>query len=89
MEVNNADDLYDALKTHKSALEIIRDGAAAPYQEVLDSRIAAVQRLLEWLSQALEPQPPASPATQTPQSSDSQADQRQTLPSAPGPPQNS
>jgi hypothetical protein len=82
-------DLYEALETHKSALEIIRDGAAAPYLKVLDSRIAAVQSLLEWLAQAPETQPPASPASQTPPSSGSQADQRQTLPSAPSAPQSS
>jgi hypothetical protein len=69
-------DLYEALTAHKSALEIIRDSASAPSLEVLDSRIAAVQSLLEWLAQALEPQPPASPKAQTPPSSGSQADQR-------------
>jgi hypothetical protein len=43
--------LHQALKTHKSDLEIER-GAALDYD--LDDRIEATGQLLEWLEQALE-----------------------------------
>jgi hypothetical protein len=45
--------LYQALKAHKSDLEITRATASGLNQEI-DPRIEAVRRLLEWLSQALE-----------------------------------
>jgi hypothetical protein len=48
--------LFQALKDHKSKLEIERDVASDCDPE---ERIEATQQLLEWLSQALEPCPPA------------------------------
>jgi hypothetical protein len=59
--------LYQALEAHKFDLEITR-GFSARDPEVLDRRIEAVQLLLESLSQALELEPPDSPAVQTGQS---------------------
>ena len=57
-------EVYLALQAHKCDLEITR-GVSALDQEVLDRRIEDVQRLLEWLEQALEIEPRASPAVQT------------------------
>jgi hypothetical protein len=79
--------LYQALKAHKFDLEITRSVTSGLDLEVLDRRIEAVQLLLEWLSQALEPPPEASPAAQTPPPSRVQAGQDQTPPSAPDPPE--
>jgi hypothetical protein len=81
--------LYQALKAHKLELEIIRGVESGPDLEVLDRRIEAARLLLEWLSQALELEPPASPEVQTPPPSSSPADQDQTPPSAPDPPKTS
>jgi hypothetical protein len=53
--------LYQALKAHKSELEITRGVASGPDVENLDRRIEAARLLLEWISRALELQPPASP----------------------------
>jgi hypothetical protein len=48
--------LFRALKAHKSELEIERVVAS---DCDLEERIEATQQLLEWLSRALEPHPPA------------------------------
>jgi hypothetical protein len=57
-------ELYQALKAHESDLEIQRD--TAPVRG-LEDRIEATRRVLEWLEgQALEMEPQASPAVQTP-----------------------
>jgi hypothetical protein len=61
-------ELYRALKAHRADLEITRRTATRLDQEI-DRRIEAVLRLLEWLSQALEPVlaafPEVSPAPMT------------------------
>jgi hypothetical protein len=57
--------LYEALRTHTSGLEITRGAASGLDLVVLDRRIEAVRLLLEWLSQALEPQPPVFPAARS------------------------
>jgi hypothetical protein len=49
-------ELYHALEAHKFDLELTR-GVSAVDQEILDRRIAAVKRLLEWLKQELEIEP--------------------------------
>jgi hypothetical protein len=60
-------ELYQALEAHQSDLEIQRD-AASGYG--LEDRIEATRHVLKWLDhQALEIEPPASPAVQTPPSS--------------------
>jgi PEP-CTERM motif len=59
-------DLYQVLEAHKFDLEITRGVTSGPNLEVLDRRIEATRLLLEWLSQALEPHPEASPAVQMP-----------------------
>jgi hypothetical protein len=82
-------ELYAALKAHKLELEIIRGGAAGPDLEVLDRRIEAARLLLKWISRALELEPPASPAVQTPPPSTSPVDRDQTPPSPPEPPKTS
>ena len=81
--------LYQVLKAHKFELEITRGVTSGPDQEVLDRRIEAARLLLEWLSQALEPDPPSFPAAQTPPPSSSPADRDQIPPSAPDPPKTS
>jgi hypothetical protein len=81
--------LYQALEAHTSELEITRGAASGPDLEVLDRRIEAARLLLKWLWQALEPQPPAFPAVQTPRPSSPPADQDQIPPSAPDPPKTS
>ena len=81
--------LYQALKAHKAELEITRGVAPGSDLEILHRRIEAARLLLEWLSQALEPQTPASPAVQTPPLSNFPADQDQTPSSAPHPPKTS
>jgi hypothetical protein len=78
--------LYQALKVHTSELEITRGATLGLDLEALDRRIEAAQGLLEWLSQALEPQPPAFPAVQAPPPSRSPADRDQIPPLAPDPP---
>jgi hypothetical protein len=60
------DQLYQALKGHKSGLETKREAASGPGLEILDRRIEDSQRLLEWLAQALELHPAAPPAVETP-----------------------
>jgi hypothetical protein len=67
--------LYQALKAHKFELEIARGVTSGLDQEILVRRIEAARLLLEWISQALEPQPQAFPAVQTPPPSSSPADQ--------------
>jgi hypothetical protein len=74
--------LYQAVKSHTLNLEIKRGGASGADLEVLNGRIADCRLLLEWLSQALELGPPASPVVETPPPSSSQADQDQIRPSA-------
>jgi hypothetical protein len=81
--------LYQALKAHKLELEITRGVAVGPDLEILDRRIEAARLLLEWIARALELEPPASLAVQTPPPSSSLADQHQTPPSAPDPPKTS
>jgi hypothetical protein len=78
--------LYQAVKAHKSGLEIIRGVASGPDLEAVDRRIEATLLLLEWIARALDLETPASPAVQTPQPSTSPVDQHQTPPSAPDPP---
>ena len=58
--------LYQAVKSHTLLLEITRAGASGLDLEVLDRRIEEARLLLEWLSQALEIDPRASPAVETP-----------------------
>ena len=53
--------LYQVLKAHKFELEITRGVTSGPDLEILHRRIEAVRLLLEWLSRALELEPPASP----------------------------
>jgi hypothetical protein len=72
--------LYQALNAHKIELEIIRGGASGPDLEALDRRIEAARLLLEWISPALEPDPPASPEVQTPPPSSAPADPDQIPP---------
>jgi hypothetical protein len=55
--------LFEALKAHTLQLETERDAAPEHTQAVLDQRLEAARRLLEWLSTTLEP---PLPATQTP-----------------------
>jgi hypothetical protein len=81
--------LYQAVKSHTLNLEITRGGASGPDLEVLNRRIEAARLLLEWISRALELDPPASPTVQTPPPSSSQADLNQTPPSPPEPPKTS
>jgi hypothetical protein len=81
--------LYQALKAHTSELETARGVTSGPDLEVLDRRIEAARLLLEWISQALEPQPPPFLAVQTPPPSSSPADQHQIPSSAPDPPKTS
>jgi hypothetical protein len=81
--------LYQALRAHSSELEIERGVTSGPDLEVLDRRIEAARLLLEWISRALELDPPASPAFQTPSPSSAPADRDQTPPSAPDPPKTS
>jgi hypothetical protein len=58
--------LYQALNAHKTELETVREVASGPDLEVLGRRIEAARLLLEWIAQALERDPPASPEVQTP-----------------------
>jgi hypothetical protein len=58
--------LYQAVKAHTSELEITRGVVEGLDREALDHRIEAARQLSEWLSQALELQPAAFPAAQTP-----------------------
>jgi hypothetical protein len=81
--------LYHALEAHTSALQDGRSVTSGRDLEALNRRIEAARLLLEWLSQALEPQPPVSPAAQTPPPSSSPADQGQIPPSASDPPKTS
>jgi hypothetical protein len=74
--------LYQALEAHKFDLEITRGVTSSPNLEILDRRIEAARLLLEWLSQALEPHPAASPAVQTQPPSSAPADQDQIPPCA-------
>jgi hypothetical protein len=46
--------LLEALKAYTTTLETERDGATGPRQAVLDQRLEAARRLLEWLSTTLE-----------------------------------
>jgi hypothetical protein len=80
---------YQALRAHSSELEIERGVTSSPDLEVLDRRIEAVRLLLEWISPALELDPPTSPEVQTPPPSTSPVDRDQTQPSAPDPPKTS
>jgi hypothetical protein len=60
-------DLYQAVKAHKLDLEIERDAASLDCD--LEDRIEATRRVLKWLDeQALEIEPQASRAVQTPPS---------------------
>jgi hypothetical protein len=81
--------LYQVLKAHKFDLETTRGVTSGPDLEVLDRRIEAARRLLEWLAQALELEPAASLTVQTPPPSTSPVDQDQTPPSAPDSPKTS
>jgi hypothetical protein len=46
--------LLEALKAYTTTLETERDGATGPRQAVLDQRLEASRRLLEWLSTTLK-----------------------------------
>jgi hypothetical protein len=63
---NNAarGELYQAVNSHMFDLEIKRSVASGLELQILDRRLEAAQRLLKWLSQALEPDLPASPGVQ-------------------------
>jgi hypothetical protein len=78
--------LYQALKAHKSDLEATRSITSGHDPEVLDRRIEAARLLVEWLSPALEPGPPAFLAVQRPPPSSALAEQHQIPPSAFDPP---
>jgi hypothetical protein len=65
MAIEAQSELFQAVKAHTLDLEITR-GVVGLGREILDRRIEAARQLSEWLSQALEPQPAASPAAQTP-----------------------
>jgi hypothetical protein len=67
-------ELFRAVKAHTSGLEITRDVVEGLDREALDRRIEAARQLSEWIAQALELDPLASPAAQTPPSSTSPAD---------------
>jgi hypothetical protein len=58
--------LYQAVEAHKFDLEIKRNVVSGLGHEILDRRVEAAQRLLEWLSQALELEAPVSRAAQKP-----------------------
>jgi hypothetical protein len=61
MSTRNAQrQLYQALKTQKFELELTRGLASGPDREAVDRRIEAARVLLDWLSEALEPQPAAN-----------------------------
>jgi hypothetical protein len=51
---------------HRFDLETTRRDASGPDLETLDRRIEASWQLLEWIEQALELQPAASPAVRQP-----------------------
>jgi hypothetical protein len=63
MATEAQDRLFDALKAHSSDLQAEREGASELDQAVLDRRLEAARKLLEWLSTTLER---ALPATRTP-----------------------
>jgi hypothetical protein len=70
--------LYEAVKAHAANLEIVRSvSSGSDLEAALDRRIADTQRLLEWLSQALEPHPSAFPEARTRSPLTAQADQDQ------------
>lgn len=73
-------ELFEALLAHSAELEVTRGAASDLELEALGRRIEAVRLLLEWLSQALEPQVPAFPVVQTPLRSDFPADQGRSPP---------
>jgi hypothetical protein len=52
--------LFEALKAHTSELEAKRKQALEDDQVVLDRRLEAARRLLEWLSTTLEPGSPSN-----------------------------
>ena len=81
--------LYQALRTHASELEIERSITSGPDRDVLDRRIEAARLLLEWIWRALELEPLASPAVQTPPPSSSPTDPDQTPSFAPDLPKTS
>jgi hypothetical protein len=66
--------LFQAVKAHSLDLESSRGITPGADLEVLDRRIEAARQLSEWIARALELDPLASPATQTPPSSTSPAD---------------
>jgi hypothetical protein len=66
--------LFQAVKAHSLDLESSRGITSGADLEVLDRRIEAARQLSEWIARALELDPLASPATQTPPSSTSPAD---------------
>jgi hypothetical protein len=59
--------LFEALRAHTSELETERGGASGQDQAVLDRRIEAARKLLEWLSMTLESRDRAPAETRTPQ----------------------
>ena len=81
--------LYQALEAHRFGLEIRRSVACGLDRKILDRRVEAAQRLLEWLSQALELANPAAPAVQKPPLSSTLTDQNQTPVSTRDPPKTS
>ena len=50
-------ELFEAVKTHTSALETERDAASGLVRELLDRRLEAARSLSEWLSTILRLDP--------------------------------
>jgi hypothetical protein len=79
--------LYKAVKAHAASFGSAPSVNSGPDPEAAsDRRIADTRRLLEWLSQALEPHPSAFPEVRTPPPSTAQADQDKIPQSARDPP---
>jgi hypothetical protein len=81
--------LFQAVKSHTLDLETTCGVKSGPDLEILDSRIKAARRLLEWLSQVPELQRAAFPAAQKPPPSSFPTDLNQIPPSAPDSPKTS
>jgi hypothetical protein len=82
MSIEAQIELFQAVKAHNLGLETTRPITSGLDLDVLDRRMEAAQRLLEWLSQALELHPAVFPAVRTPPPSSAPADPHQTPPSA-------
>jgi hypothetical protein len=60
MAIETQYELFEALNAHRFQLETERDGASGHDQVVLDRRIEAARKLLEWFSTVLEPRLPSN-----------------------------